>query len=80
MAKRTPPPGAGSPPAQLPATGFIRLTQLVALIPFSRASVWRKVKAGTFPQPVKLSERVTAWKAEDVRAWIEAQGAREEAA
>lgn len=26
------------------------------------------------PAPIKLSERVTAWRAEDVRAWIKAQG------
>ena len=39
-------------------------------------TLWRRVKAGTFPKPVKLSERVTAWRVEDVRQWLDAQTAR----
>ena len=35
---------------------------------------WRRIQAGTFPGPVKLSARVTAWRAEDLRRWIEQQG------
>jgi predicted DNA-binding transcriptional regulator AlpA len=57
--------------ADLPATGYVRLPLLLQLIPFSRATVWRKVKEGKFPRPVKLSEHVTAWRAEDLRAWME---------
>lgn len=59
----------------LPATGFIRQAQLIPdIIPFSAATLWRKVKAAQFPAPVKLSAGVTAWKVEDVRAWIAARG------
>jgi prophage regulatory protein len=63
-------------------TAFIRESQLVqspkrptapAPLPFSAPTLWRKVKGGTFPAPVRLSERVTAWKVGDVRAWIAAQ-------
>lgn len=55
----------------LPPTGYVRLKQLVSnIIPFSPATLWRKVKAQTFPAPVKLSAGVTAWKVEDIRAWI----------
>lgn len=41
-----------------------------AIVPFSSPTLWRRVKAGEFPAPVKLSERVTAWRVEDVRAWM----------
>lgn len=67
---------------QLPDAGYIREAQLVqspkrpgtpAPLPFSAPTLWRKVKAGTFPKPAKLSERVTAWKVADVRAWLAAQ-------
>jgi prophage regulatory protein len=34
---------------------------------------WRKVKNGSFVKPYKLSERVTAWKVGEVRAWMAAQ-------
>ncbi len=57
---------------ELPATGYVRQAQLIpAIVPFSSATLWRKVKTGDFPQPVKLSERITAWRVEDVRAWME---------
>ncbi len=67
---------------QLPDSAFIRESQLVqspkrpanpAPLPFSAPTLWRKVKAGTFPKPTKLSERVTAWNVGKVRAWMTAQ-------
>lgn len=59
---------------RLPETGYIRQSQLIpAIVPFSSATLWRKVRAGTFPAPVKLSERVTAWRADDIRAWMQAR-------
>ncbi len=58
----------------LPSTGYVRQSQLVPhIIPFSPATLWRKVKTGDFPRPVKLSERVTAWAVEDVREWMESR-------
>jgi prophage regulatory protein len=54
----------------LPATGFVRQGLLLRFVPFSKSTLWRRVKAGEFPTPVKLSEGVTAWRAEDVRRWI----------
>ena len=66
----------------LPDSAFIREAQLVqspkrpdtpAPLPFSAPTLWRKVKAGTFPRPIKLSERVTAFKVGEVRAWMTAQ-------
>ena len=66
----------------LPDSAFIRESQLVqspkrpdttAPLPFSAPTLWRKVKAGTFPKPIKLSERVTAWNVGTVRAWMTAQ-------
>ena len=66
----------------LPDSAFIRESQLVtsrkrpdnpAPLPFSAPTLWRKVAAGTFPKPIKLSERVTCWKVSEVRAWMNAQ-------
>jgi hypothetical protein len=48
------------------------------LLPFSDTTLWRKVRAQQFPAPVKLSSRVTAWRVEDVRAWMQALGERVE--
>jgi prophage regulatory protein len=58
----------------LPPTGFVRQAQLVpAIIPFSSATLWRKVRDGSFPAPVKLSERVTAWEVSAIREWMQAR-------
>ena len=66
----------------LPNSAFIREAQLVqspkrpdtpAPLPFSAPTLWRKVKAGTFPKPTKLSQRVTAFNVGEVRAWMLAQ-------
>jgi len=55
----------------LPFGAYIRAQQLVpGILPFSNSTLWRKVRAGEFPKPVKLSERVTAWRVEDVRQWL----------
>ena len=66
----------------LPESAFVREAHLVlspkrpehpAPLPFSAPTLWRKVAAGTFPKPIKLSERVTCWKVSEVRAWMAAQ-------
>ncbi len=53
------------------ATGFLRLPQVLALIPVSKSAWWVGIKEGRFPAPVKLSARTTAWRAEDISALIE---------
>jgi len=54
----------------LPESGFVRLPQVLAVIPISKSSWWDGVKAGKYPKPVKLSARVTCWRVEDIRALI----------
>lgn len=64
----------------LPETGFLRLPQIIGnpkanppqppIIPVCRSTWWAGVKSGRFPKPVKLSPRVTAWRAEQIRALI----------
>ncbi len=67
---------AVSPFGGLPETGYVRQAQLIPdIIPFSSATLWREVQAGSFPVPVKLSQRVTAWRVEEVRAWMQARSA-----
>lgn len=60
-----------SPIGKLPINGFVRESQLIpTIVPFSSATLWRKVKAGTFPKPKKLSARVTAWDVGSIRNWL----------
>lgn len=55
----------------LPNTGFVRLPVVLKFFPVSKSTWWAGIKSGRFPQGHKLSERVTAWKVEDIRALIE---------
>lgn len=68
------PTGQPSTYGVLPATGYVRLSDLRPILPFSDSTLWRMVKKSCFPAPVRISERVTAWKAEDVRQWLDSQG------
>lgn len=62
------------PTLKLPETGFLRERQVLAFVPISKSTLWRRVQEQAFPAPVKLSAHVTAWRAEDVRQWIQEQG------
>lgn len=67
----------------IPEAGFLRLAQIVgkpatetgpgipALYPVSKSTWWQGVRSGRFPKPVKLGDRITAWRVEDIRALIE---------
>jgi len=71
----------------LPETGYLRLPNIIgdskanppipAIIPVSKSTWWLGVKSGRYPKPVKLSTRVSAWRAEDIRAFIEKTGGDE---
>jgi predicted DNA-binding transcriptional regulator AlpA len=68
-------PNNSNPLGALPETGYVRQSQLIlAIFPFSSATLWRKVRAGTFPQPIKLGPRISAWRVEDIRSLIERLG------
>ena len=54
----------------IPETGFVRLSQVLTVIPLGKTCWWEGVKSGRFPKPVKLSARCTAWKAEDIHNLI----------
>ena len=62
----------------LPDTAYVREAELVrtqlnpaGLLPFSSHTLWRKVRDGSFPHPLKLAARVTAWRVSDIRSWME---------
>ena len=62
------------------SAGFLRETQIIGsrrkpqqprLVPIDHSTLWRWVKQGRFPQPVKLGPNITAWSAQSVHDWIE---------
>ncbi|UHL65571.1 AlpA family phage regulatory protein [Paralcaligenes sp. KSB-10] len=57
-------------PANLPATGYVRLPTVAAVCGIGKSTVWEWCRKGRFPAPIKLSMRVSAWSVDDVRAWL----------
>lgn len=54
--------------------GYIRVAKLAPELAVSVPTVWRWLKEDpTFPKPVKLSARVTAWRISDVESWIQSK-------
>jgi predicted DNA-binding transcriptional regulator AlpA len=57
-----------------PVYGFLRLPQVLAIIPISKSAWWEGCRTGRYPKPVKLGPRTTVWKAEDIAALVERLG------
>lgn len=50
---------------------FLRLNQVLELIPISKSSWWAGCKSGRYPKPVKLGPRITVWRETDIIAFLE---------
>ncbi len=51
---------------------FIRQKSLLQeYVPFSAATLWRLIKAGKFPKPVKVTNQITAWRITEIKEWSE---------
>ena len=73
--------GASLPSSGLPDSStthrveLLRMRQVLEQVPFSRTTLWRRVRAGDFPRPVRLGgpqSRVIAWRSCDIEAWLDA--------
>lgn len=49
------------------ALGYLRLPQVLRLIPVSKSTWFRGIKAGKYPAPVKIGVRASGWRVVDVR-------------
>lgn len=59
----------------LEGKGYLRLKQVLQLIPVSKSTWWEGVKIGRYPQSIKIGPRTTVWRAEDIKAFIEKSAA-----
>lgn len=54
------------------ASQLIRVPTVAAMLSVSRSTVWRWSKfKPEFPRPIKISTGVTAWKLDEIQAWLE---------
>ena len=49
---------------------ILRKKQVLAMVGLSASTIYALQKAGTFPQPLKLSLRATGWLTSDIESWL----------
>lgn len=71
-------------PAYLPsgneAGGFLRLNQVLDLIPVGKSTVYYLMQKGEFPKQIKLSPTLAVWRKTDIEDYIKAISRRFEEA
>lgn len=50
---------------------FLRLRQVLEVVPVSKSTWWAWVASGKAPKPVKLGPATTAWRLSEVQAWAQ---------
>ena len=59
------------PPVDLNLPGFLRLVDVLTVIPVSYAKWYAGVKDGTYPRSYQLGPRAVGWQTSDIKALVE---------
>jgi prophage regulatory protein len=54
-------------------TALLRLPEVIQRTGYSRSSLWRLIRIGQFPAPIKLGARAVGWRDDLIQHWIEAR-------
>lgn len=57
----------------MPRKTLLRLPGVEDKMGLRKSQIYALIKAGTFPPPVKLSERCSAWVESELDEWIESR-------
>ncbi|WP_297776186.1 AlpA family phage regulatory protein [uncultured Roseovarius sp.] len=49
---------------------ILRQKDLQSIIGLSRSTIYRQVHAGTFPPPIKFTDRLIGWRASVILDWL----------
>lgn len=49
---------------------FMRLPEVCKVAGLAKSTVWEHVRRGTFPQPVKVTDKCTAWRSDEIENWM----------
>ena len=59
----------------LPDDGVVRQPQVLDVCGFGASTLWRSIRRGEFPRPLRLTQRAVGWRIRDIRAWLESRHA-----
>ena len=52
---------------------LLRRREVEELVGLSRASIYRLMRSGEFPRPVKVSSTAVRWRESEIHAWIQSR-------
>lgn len=58
---------------QLPR--LFRMPEVKAFVRLSEPTIWRQIKQGSFPQPIRIGAKSVAWLEEELLQWVRLQTA-----
>lgn len=58
---------------------LVRPDELAAMLGVCRHTIYHWVRCGRFPEPIKIGERASAWRLEDVERWLAERPTKNEA-
>jgi prophage regulatory protein len=58
------------------ASRLLRLPDVQDFVGLRRSEIYRRVKLGTFPRPIRLGVNAVAWPQAEIEAWVAEKVAR----
>ena len=55
---------------------ILRPPEVLTRTGLSRTTIWRRVRAGTFPAPIELGENSIGWPESEITSWLANQPRR----
>ena len=52
---------------------FLRIDQVLKIVPICRSSIYMMIADGEFPAPKKLGKRAAAWSKKEIAEWVESK-------
>ena len=49
---------------------LLKIGEVVAMVALSESSIYRKMRRGQFPQPIKVGARAVRWWLSEILAWL----------
>lgn len=52
---------------------LLRISEVEAIAGIKKSFIYREIRAGSFPAPLKITAKMSRWNASDIEEWIERQ-------
>ena len=59
--------------ANATADRLLRLSEVRTRTALGRSTIYRKMRDGSFPEPLKIGVRAVRWRESEIEAWLQAR-------